>query len=268
MADADVVLWRVASARTAAVQEHDNQEHSTRSAANEDSVDWSRRERGARERDGDRRRPDAGGTEPPGKMQGPGARSLKVRAPRAGHEATGRQGGRRSDPGAGKGEAQRAPDAGQGKGTRESQGAPGKDQPKATESQHEKSPPRLARASPRRPSQRPPKRQPEKGQPKATERQPEKGQPKASERQPEETRRARKANSRHAADSRVQVSEQQRSGVRERLFKEGKFKKTRLNVRVNVGTRVPRSVRLLPLPVCHRRLGAGLSRLQLRRARG
>ena len=45
------------------------------------------------------------------------------------------------------------------------------------------------------------------------------------------------------------MTEQQRSSVRERLFKEGKFQKTRLNVRVNVGTRVPRSVRLLPLPL-------------------
>jgi uncharacterized protein DUF1236 len=47
----------------------------------------------------------------------------------------------------------------------------------------------------------------------------------------------------------VQVSEQQRSGFRERLFRDGKFQKTRLNIPVNVGTRVPRSVRLLPLPV-------------------
>jgi hypothetical protein len=62
------------------------------------------------------------------------------------------------------------------------------------------------------------------------------------------------------------VTEQQRSGVRERLFKEGKFQKTRLNVRVNVGTRVPRSVHLLAS--LHRGIGAVLSRLQLHRARG
>ena len=47
----------------------------------------------------------------------------------------------------------------------------------------------------------------------------------------------------------MQVSEQQRNGVRDRLLKEGSFQKTKLNVHVSVGTRLPRSVRLLPLSV-------------------
>jgi hypothetical protein len=46
---------------------------------------------------------------------------------------------------------------------------------------------------------------------------------------------------------RVQVSEQQRSTVRERLSKRS-VKKTRINVSVNVGTRIPRSVHLHALP--------------------
>lgn len=48
---------------------------------------------------------------------------------------------------------------------------------------------------------------------------------------------------------RVQVSEQQRTSVRERLTKERRVDKTRINVSVNIGTTIPRSVRLHTLPV-------------------
>ena len=189
-----------------------------------------------------------GGSEPPGKMQGPA-----VKQP--GGKAEGSQA-----PGAGKGETQRTPDAGQGKGMRESQGAPGKDQPKAGESQHEKSQPKSSQGQPEKAQPKASEGQPEKGQPKssqgqqgqpkATERQPEKSQPKSSQGQPDKGQKStqgQQPGNQHA--DRVQVTEQQRSGVRERLFKEGKFQRTRLNVRVNVGTRVPRSVHLLPLPL-------------------
>ena len=51
----------------------------------------------------------------------------------------------------------------------------------------------------------------------------------------------------------MQVSEEKRSGVRERLGKEGgrvdRVNRTSINVSINVGTRIPRSVRLHTLPV-------------------
>jgi Protein of unknown function (DUF1236) len=52
---------------------------------------------------------------------------------------------------------------------------------------------------------------------------------------------------------RVQVSEEKRSGVRDRLRKEGgrvdRVNRTNINVSINVGSRIPRSVRLHTLPV-------------------
>ena len=47
---------------------------------------------------------------------------------------------------------------------------------------------------------------------------------------------------------RVRVAEQKRTAVRERLTKMP-IEKTRISVRVNIGTAIPRSVRLRPLPV-------------------
>jgi len=149
-------------------------------------------------------------------------------------------------PGAGK--AERAPDAGQGKGTRESQGTPGRDQPKASESQHEKSQLKSSQGQPEKAQPKTSERQPEKSQPKASERQPEKSQPKSSQGQPDKGQKSTQGLEGKQA-GRVQVTEQQRSGVREHLVKDGKFQKTKVNVRVNVGSRMPRSVRLLPLPV-------------------
>jgi hypothetical protein len=144
-------------------------------------------------------------------MQGPGAQSPGSQGPA-------------SRPGNGKAETQRAPETGQGKGTRESQG-PGKDRPKASEGQSEK------------------------GQPKASERQPEKAQPKSSQGQTDRHQKSTEGPRDGKQGGRVQVSEQQRSSVRDHLVKEGKFQKTNINIRVNIGTRVPRTVRLLPLPV-------------------
>ena len=48
-------------------------------------------------------------------------------------------------------------------------------------------------------------------------------------------------------DERVRVSDQQRASVREHLTKT-RVEKTRINVSVNIGTTIPRSVRLRPLP--------------------
>jgi len=54
-------------------------------------------------------------------------------------------------------------------------------------------------------------------------------------------------------EGRVQVSEEKRSGVRDRLRKEGgrvdRVDRTKINVSINVGARLPRSVRLHTLPV-------------------
>jgi Protein of unknown function (DUF1236) len=182
-----------------------------------------------------------GGSESPGKMQGPG-----TQAPGGSQGPAVKQPGGQA-PGAGKGDVQRAPDAAQGKGTREGQGAPGKDQPKATESQHEKSPPKATQGQPEKAQPKASQGQPEKSQPKASEGQPEKAQPKATQGQPDKGQKSTQGQPQGAG--RAQVSEQQRSGVRERLFKDGKFERSKLGIRVNVGARVPRSVRLAPLPI-------------------
>jgi hypothetical protein len=47
----------------------------------------------------------------------------------------------------------------------------------------------------------------------------------------------------------VQVTQEQRSNIRERLVKETRIEKTNINVTVNVGRPIPRSVRLHALPV-------------------
>jgi len=183
-----------------------------------------------------------GGAEPPGKMQGPGAQG-------PGSQGPGTQGPATRQPGAGKAETQRAPEPGQGKGTRESQGAPGRDQPKATESQHEKSQPKSSQGQPEKGQPKASEGPAEKAQPKSSQGQPQKGEPKSSQGQPDRGQKSTQGPPDGKQGGRVQVTEQQRSGVREHLVKEGKFQKTKLNIRVNVGARVPRSVRLLPLPV-------------------
>jgi uncharacterized protein DUF1236 len=183
-----------------------------------------------------------GGAEPPGKMQAPGAQSPGSQGPGAQGPA--------SRPGSGKGETQRAPDGGSGKGTRESQGAsPGKDRSKASEGQPERGQPKASERQPEKSQPKASERQPEKKEPKASERQPDKAQPKASERQPDRNQKSTEGPKDSKQGGRVRVTEQQRTSVRDHLVKEGKFQKTNINIRVNVGTRVPRTVRLLPLPI-------------------
>jgi uncharacterized DUF497 family protein len=182
----------------------------------------------------------SGGAEPSGKMQGPqggGSQGPAMNQP-GGHNQ-----------GAGKGEAQRSTDDGHGKGVREGESAPRKGQPKAAESEHEKSLPKASQNQSEKGQPKASERQPEKSQPKATERQPEKGQPKSSQNQQDHGQKSSQAPQAGKQPGHVQVSEQQRTGVRDRLMKEGKFTKTKVNIHVTVGARIPRSVRLLALPV-------------------
>jgi hypothetical protein len=151
-----------------------------------------------------------GAGEPAGKMQAPGA-SKGMKESQGVPESKGDRG------------VVETPSKGRDQ-PKSSQTPPEKAQPKRTESEHEKSQPKSSQT------------QPEKGQPKAGEAPRDNGQKSTQRQQP-------------SSDHRVQVSEQQRSGVRERLFKEGRFQKTKLDIRADVGTRVPRTVRLLPLPV-------------------
>ena len=70
--------------------------------------------------------------------------------------------------------------------------------------------------------------------------------PKSTEKQSDP---ARKGAAAPASGQRVQLSEQQRTSVHQTLIKERNVNRAaRINVSINVGTRVPRSVRLAPLP--------------------
>jgi hypothetical protein len=102
---------------------------------------------------------------------------------------------------------------------------PSKDQPKTTEGKLEKDRPKSTQP-------------PSKDQPKATEGRPDKDQPKSTQGTPDKQQAGR-----------LQVSKQQKSGVRERLFRQDHVEKTRVNVSVNIGTTIPRSIRLHAVPV-------------------
>jgi len=175
-----------------------------------------------------------GGSEPAGKSQVPGTQRPDSQAPSMKQPGSKAEGNQAPNPGKATRESQGMPSGSKGaQGPAETPGK-GKDQPKATQTQPEKSQPKSTQT------------QPEKSQPKSTQTQPEKSQPKSTQGQ---TNNSQKSSERSQKNTRAQVSEQQRNGVRERLLKDGKFQKTKLDIRVNVGTRVPRSVRLLPLSV-------------------
>jgi Protein of unknown function (DUF1236) len=106
--------------------------------------------------------------------------------------------------------------------------------------------------------------QPQRGgdQQKATERQRDQDRKAADQRKGDQDRKAadqrKDDKQKTTADrdqkqgDRVQVSEEKRSGVRDRLVKERRVERvdrTRINVNINVGARIPRSVRLHTLPV-------------------
>jgi hypothetical protein len=60
---------------------------------------------------------------------------------------------------------------------------------------------------------------------------------------------AQKSTERSGSGERVQLSEQQRTNVHQTLLKESNLNRaTNVNISISVGTRVPRSVRLAPLP--------------------
>jgi Protein of unknown function (DUF1236) len=121
------------------------------------------------------------------------------------------------DPQPGKAQPKSATPVQQGKDQHKStQPQTGKDQPKSTES------PQQGKDEPKAAS---PQQQPDKAQQKST--------------QPTDQRQG----------APVQVSEQQRTGVRERLTKESRVERTKINLSVNVGATIPRSVRLHALPV-------------------
>jgi uncharacterized protein DUF1236 len=87
---------------------------------------------------------------------------------------------------------------------------------------------------------------PDSDRPKTTD-QPDKDRPKGAER-PDRTRPGVAApDAGKSAPGRTQLSEQQRTDIRTRL-RETRVEKTRVQVNVNVGSRIPRSVRLHPLP--------------------
>jgi hypothetical protein len=132
------------------------------------------------------------------------------------------------------------------------QKAPERDRPKAAQE------PKADQDRPKAAEQRKPSGddQPKSAEPTAKDRQkaadpkqePGKDQPKAAEQaQPGKDKSAEQ--NKDKASGQVQVSEQQRTDIRQRLVKETRVEKTRINVTVNVGTTIPRSVRLHTLPV-------------------
>ena len=163
----------------------------------------------------------------------------------------------------------------------EQKSEPRRDQPRATQQQKEPQQPRSTQGPEmdrdRSKSATPPdrdkdrrkgteqQREPGKDQRRSTEQQqPGKDQKATEQRQPgskdqkapEQRQPGREQQSSEGPDQkqggRVQVSEQQRSSVRERLVKEQRVERinrSNINISINVGARIPRSVRVHALPV-------------------
>ncbi len=166
----------------------------------------------------------------PGKSEQPRAQPTPNRAEQPKSEAPK---GAQREPGAQQPKAAQQPQRNGDQPKSSQQQQPGKDQPRAAQQRQEpaKDQPKSAQ-----PQQRP---EPGKDQQKSVQpqQQPGKDQQKSTQqdtnKQPE----------------RAQVSEQQRTSVRESIVKDTKIERTRINVSVNVGTAIPRSVRLHTLPV-------------------
>jgi len=175
--------------------------------------------------------------------------------------------GAQREPGPGQNEQSQQPTPNRAEKAEPRKGAekdPGKDQPKATQ-QKSKDQPKSTQGS--QPGKDQPKSatQPQQGkdQPKATQQKskdqpkstesPQQGQDRPKAASPQEQPGKDQQKSTQSKDQkqgdRVQVSEQQRTGVRERLTKESRVERTKINVSVNIGTTIPRSVRLHTLPV-------------------
>jgi hypothetical protein len=87
---------------------------------------------------------------------------------------------------------------------------------------------------------------PDKDRPKTTE-QPDKDRPKGAERPDKDRPGLAQPDTGKETRDRTQVSEQQRTDIRTKL-KETRVERTRVKVDVHVGSQIPRSVRLHPLP--------------------
>ena len=131
---------------------------------------------------------------------------------------------------------------------------PDRDRPKATERPDKERPKATERPDRDRPreTERPDKERPkaterpDKDRPKATER-PDRDRPKATERPDKDRPKSAQPDTGKDRQGRVQVSEKQRSDVGGRL-RQTRVEKTRVNIHVNIGSPVPRRVRLRPLP--------------------
>jgi hypothetical protein len=121
---------------------------------------------------------------------------------------------------------------------------PDKDRPKATEQRPDRDRPKATE----RPDKDRPKatERPDRDRPKATE-QPDRDRPKATERPDKDRPKSAQPDTGKDRQGRVQLSDKQRSDVGTRL-RQTRVEKTRVNINVNIGSRVPRTVRLRPLP--------------------
>jgi hypothetical protein len=131
---------------------------------------------------------------------------------------------------------------------------PDKDQPKGAERPDKDRPKAVERPDKDRPkgAERPDKdrpkavEQPDKDRPKGAER-PDKDRAKGAERPDKSRPGVAQPDAEKGAPGRARLSEQQRSNIRTKL-QERRVEKTRIQVNVNVGSRIPRTVRLHPLP--------------------
>lgn len=120
---------------------------------------------------------------------------------------------------------------------------PDRDRPKATERPDKDRPKSTERPDKDRPKAT---ERPDKDRPKATER-PDRDRPKATERPDQDRPKSAQPDTDKDRQVRTRVSEKQRSDVGVRL-RQTRVEKTRVNITVNIGSRVPRTVRLRPLP--------------------
>jgi hypothetical protein len=170
------------------------------------------------------------------------------RAPGAQQQPRKEQPGMREQPDRPKGVER--PDKGMPKTTEQ----PGKDRPKGVERPDKDRPKTTEQPDKERPkgAERPDKDrprttdQPDKARPKGVER-PDKDRPKGAERPDKSRPGMAQPDAEKGTPGRARVSEQQRSEVRTKL-RERRVEKTRVQVNVNVGARIPRSVRLHRLP--------------------
>jgi outer membrane biosynthesis protein TonB len=150
----------------------------------------------------------------------------------------------RRDDGSGKG-AQGSQDRPQPKATQQQQRQPDRDQSKTTQPQHQENDrPKAAQQQQQRDRDRAKAtEQQDKDRPKATQQQRKDDQPKAAEGKDRPDAKGERA--------RTQVTEQNRrsAGDRIRQTRVERVQRSRINVNVNIGARIPRSVRLHVMPV-------------------